>query len=122
MQGFTLVETIMYLALFSIFLLGTLEGASSLQTSAEKNQTLAVIQSEGDFAVERISYEASNRLPLVLPAGNQIQVSDFALTTSTEMVGTSSIERLQVSFIASATSSNGQIFSEPFLFLTYILP
>jgi type II secretory pathway pseudopilin PulG len=137
-SAFTLIETLIYLGLFSILITGTLEGISALQEFAEENQTRALVESEGEYVREQISYEFSSgryshysTLPVSPPddtlfdtAGtfNDPFITNFSLSSTTEIIGTTTLEKIQVSYIANATSSNGRLFSKPFLYLTYLAP
>ena len=58
-SGFTLIEVIIYLALFSILIGGALVSAYSLIESNERNQTKAIVQNEGAFVLAKIDWALS---------------------------------------------------------------
>ena len=59
MKGFTLIETIIYLALFSIVIGGALAATMLLFEGAGRDTTRARLQGEGAFMLSKISYEHS---------------------------------------------------------------
>jgi prepilin-type N-terminal cleavage/methylation domain-containing protein len=56
-RGFTLIETIIYLALFSIVIGGALAATTVLFEGAGRNTTEARLQEEGTFMLEKIAYD-----------------------------------------------------------------
>jgi hypothetical protein len=58
-RGFSLLETLMYIALFGVIMQGAFAGIVAISESAERNQAKAYIEEEGDFLVAKISYEIS---------------------------------------------------------------
>jgi archaellum component FlaF (FlaF/FlaG flagellin family) len=66
MRGFTLIETIVYLALFTMIIGGFVSASYSLSENAGRNQTKAMLQDEEDFIVGKIlsSLESANAISL----------------------------------------------------------
>lgn len=69
--GFTLIETMIYLALFSILFGGALAAAYTIAEGTGKDQTKNMVQQEGDFLVAKINW--------VLMSGTQ-SISSPAIT------------------------------------------
>ncbi len=55
-KGFTLIETVIYIALFTLIITGTLASTYSIVSSSARNQTKAMIQEEGSFLVGKIDW------------------------------------------------------------------
>ena len=55
MKGFTLIETIVYLALFSILMGGAIVAAFNIFESAGRQQTHTMLQEEGNFLIAKIN-------------------------------------------------------------------
>jgi prepilin-type N-terminal cleavage/methylation domain-containing protein len=91
-RGFTLIETIIYLALFSIVIGGALAATTVLFEGAGRNTTEARLQEEGTFMLEKIAYDKSEEMvvnqiylqgltdPSIVVTANS---SGFTLTTRT---------------------------------------
>ena len=58
--GFTLIEVIIYLALFGILFVGAVSGAYSIMETSGKNQAQSMIQEEGGFLLAKINRMVSN--------------------------------------------------------------
>jgi type II secretory pathway pseudopilin PulG len=57
--GFTLIETMVYLSLFSILMGGVVVSAYNIFESTGRSQTRAMMQEEGDFIVGKIDWALS---------------------------------------------------------------
>jgi type II secretory pathway pseudopilin PulG len=55
-RGFTLIEVVLYVALYSILIGGVVVALYSLFESQERNQSIAQLEEEGDFIVAKINY------------------------------------------------------------------
>ena len=62
MKGFTLIETIVYLALFSIVIGGALAATTLLLEGAGRDSARARVQEEGAFMLSKIAYDQSPQL------------------------------------------------------------
>lgn len=62
-SGFTLIEVVVYLALFAIMFGGAVAVAYNVIESSGRNQTKAIVQEEGDFLVAKINWALSGVSP-----------------------------------------------------------
>lgn len=58
-SGFTLIETLVYLGLFSMLIGGALVAAFGIFESNGRNQTKAIVQAEGQFLAAKIDWVLS---------------------------------------------------------------
>ena len=58
-NAFTLIETLVYLALFSFLMTGIIVVVYSIFESSDRNQTKIMVQEEGSFLVAKISWALS---------------------------------------------------------------
>lgn len=68
-RGFTLIETLVYLGLFSILIGGTLIGAFNLFESTGRQQTHTILQEEGNFVIGKIQWAVSGAEAVNNPGG-----------------------------------------------------
>ena len=66
-RGFTLIEVIMYMALYSILIGGVIVALFTLFESQTRNQSIALLQQEGDFVASRIAYEIRSAHSVISP-------------------------------------------------------
>lgn len=69
-KGFTLIEVIIYLALFGILMSGAVVTAFSLFESSGRNQNSIMLQEEGSFILAKISATLSGAEAVILPDEN----------------------------------------------------
>lgn len=67
-KGFTLIEALVYLALFSILMGGAAIAAYNLFDSAVKVGTRTMLQEEGDFMIAKIDWVLSGAKAVTAPA------------------------------------------------------
>lgn len=67
-KGFTLIETIIYLALFSIIIGGVLVSAYQIIQASTQSQENALIQEEGHFLVAKINWALTGARTVTFPA------------------------------------------------------
>jgi len=70
-EGFTLIEALIYLALFSLIMGGTLAAAYNLAQADGQSSTEAMLQNEGDFVLAKIAWAESGVTSIVAPALGQ---------------------------------------------------
>jgi prepilin-type N-terminal cleavage/methylation domain-containing protein len=85
-SGFTLIETLVYLALFAILFGGGVTAAYSIAEGSGRDQTKAMVQQEGDFLTAKIDWVLSGTSDISAPvkgsSGSQLSVSKVALDNS----------------------------------------
>lgn len=77
--GFTLIETLVYLALYSIISLAMLAAVYSVLESGARNETTAMVEEEGDFLIAKIDAVISGAISIQLPVSSG---TTLALTES----------------------------------------
>ncbi len=76
--GFTLIEILVYLCLFSILFGGAVVSAYNLIDGNARSQTEIIIQNEGDFLIAKISWELSKVAPSTIT--NYIKLNNGNIT------------------------------------------
>ncbi len=73
-SGFTLIETMIYIALFALIMTGTIVSIYGILGSSARNQLKAMVQEEGSFLVGKVDWS--------LNGASSIEVRDngFSLT------------------------------------------
>lgn len=67
-RGFTLLEALIYLALFAIMMTGVMAGAFGIIESSGRNQAQAMLQEEGNFIIGKIHYALGGASQVTAPA------------------------------------------------------
>lgn len=67
-RGFTLIETLVYLSLFSLIMGGVVVSAFQVFESTGRSQTRSMIQEEGDFLVGKVDWVLSGIQGINAPA------------------------------------------------------
>ena len=73
--GFTLIEVLIYLALFGIMFGGVMIAAYNVFESTGRNETKAMVQEEGDFLMAKIDWTISGAQSVTSPASGVSCVS-----------------------------------------------
>ncbi len=68
-RGFTLIETIVYLALFSILMGGAVVAAFNIFENAGRQETRTMLEEEGAFLMAKIDWAVSNATFVNQPIG-----------------------------------------------------
>jgi prepilin-type N-terminal cleavage/methylation domain-containing protein len=105
-KGFTLIETLVYLALFAIIMGGIVSAAYSLFESGGRNQSKAMMQEEKNFLVAKINSALEGAKTISVPAAN---TSSSTLTVLRYDGSTASIGQTATSGAMWFTSSNNLI-------------
>jgi type II secretory pathway pseudopilin PulG len=74
-RGFTLIEAIIYIALFSILIGGAVVAMYSIFEGREHNQTKAMMQEEGDYLIGKINWAVTGSSAITSPGVNTTCVS-----------------------------------------------
>jgi Tfp pilus assembly protein PilE len=77
MRGFTLVETLVYIALFGILVGGFVVSAYALFESNNRNLAKASLQQEKDFVVGKINWALSGAVTNPTITGNSISITKY---------------------------------------------
>lgn len=67
-RGVTLIELVVYIALFSLIIGGAVVAAYQIFESSGRSQTHAMVQEEGDFLLAKISWALSGIQTITAPA------------------------------------------------------
>lgn len=80
-EGFTLIETLIYIALYAIIMSGVVVSVYSIFESSAHNQIKAIVQEEGSFLVGKIDWALTGVSSITTPAagfsGSSLSVSKF---------------------------------------------
>lgn len=82
-RGFTLLETIMYIALFSLLMTGVLVTVYELLAGGTHNRASVQVQEEGTFVNRKISWALSGATSVEVPDSKTLKINtrpDFAQT------------------------------------------
>lgn len=89
-KGFTLIETIVYIALFSILMGGAVIAAYHLFDAATKVGTRTMLQEEGDFMLSKIDWVLGGAQAVTAPAagasGSSLTVSKWDVSLGNPMI------------------------------------
>ena len=112
-EGFTLIETLMYLALFALIIGGGMTATYQIIESTAGSASHILLQEEGNFILRKIAWGFDkpniNIADLVALHSNNVTVSDLVIQSTT------------VSFTLS-TSENGRTISQHFSITKYQQP
>jgi hypothetical protein len=67
-NGFTLIETLIYLALYMIIVFGAVSGVYTIFESNARNQTSAMVEEEGAFMIGKIDWALADAQSVSIPA------------------------------------------------------
>ena len=67
-KGFTLIETLVYLGLFSFIMVALLASAFNLFRNMDRTETKAMLQEEGDFLLSKIDWALTGASNVTSPA------------------------------------------------------
>lgn len=73
--GFTLLETLIYIALFGVLMTGALVTVYELLRSAEENRFAIAIQEEGIFIQRKLNWALSGATVVTMPNAHSISIS-----------------------------------------------
>lgn len=136
MRGFTLIETLVYIALFGMLMSGAIAAIATIQSTAARNSAQALMLEEGMFLLETLQAAASRGDDLtnfhvsgttlmqekvsgdVPVSGNQVQVRDLSFVRN-DATGTEP-ESIDIRFILSTITDTGSTVTRAFSARTYI--
>ena len=97
-KGITLVEVLLYLAIFSVLIVTIISFSTRISLSQVKTQSLEEIQQESRYVMERLTIDSDNNIDLdstyelidgviyrssVALTSDQVNITDFSLTYMT---------------------------------------
>jgi len=88
-EGFTLIETVIYIALFAFIMTGALVSIYGILGSSARNQTKAMVQEEGSFLLGKIDWALSGVETINLPDDSDGDGIELDLTLSVKKFDTS---------------------------------
>ncbi len=77
-NGFTLIETIIYIALFGVLMTSTLVTVYELLGSGEINKTALIIQTEETFINSKLRWATTGSVAVTSPSGDKLIVTPAA--------------------------------------------
>jgi len=93
MKGFTLLEMLIYIALLSLLIAGSLEAAYQLAVNAEASRASSLPEREGEFVLRKLEYALYGMSAATLPSGSDVHITkydgtqtDFSLASGTIMI------------------------------------
>ncbi len=115
-RGFTLIETIVYLALFSIVIGGALAATTLLFEGAGRDTTRARLQEEGNFMLDKVAYEemVPDTIYLQGLVDPSIVVSNNGVYAASSSNLGATIETIGVYFTLTTHTRQGRVVSEDF--------
>jgi type II secretory pathway pseudopilin PulG len=109
--GFTLIETVIYIALFGIFIGSAVVAGYDLLQSNDANQTQAHMETEGQFLLGKIKWDlAQNIDPTAVVHDTSLNVTHLSLTPVTQ----NTITFTNISFTLETRTSEGRTISQVF--------
>jgi prepilin-type N-terminal cleavage/methylation domain-containing protein len=85
-RGFTLMETMIYIALFGILMSGAVVGTYNLLEGSDRNITAARVQEEGTFLNRKINWALSGATAASVSGGNMLVVTQLDLGVQSPLV------------------------------------
>jgi prepilin-type N-terminal cleavage/methylation domain-containing protein len=85
-QGFTLLETLIYIALFSVLMTGTLVTVYELLLSSEHNKLALAIQEEGTFLQRKINWALSGATTVTVSNAETLIITRPDLNSESPLV------------------------------------
>lgn len=76
-QGFTLIEVLVYLALFAIIIGGVMASVFGIVSGSNRNQTRIIIQQEGEFLMGKINWALIGASSITVNSATQITVNKY---------------------------------------------
>lgn len=79
-KGFTLAETLIYIAIFALIMSGAIISIYSIIGSNARNQAKAMTQEEGSFLIGKIDWALGGVKSINSPSGNTLSVTKYDST------------------------------------------
>ena len=85
-RGFTLLETIIYLALFSILMTGAIGATYSLLEGGDRNQMFVSVQEEGTFLNRKINWALAGATAASVSGANTLTITQPLMGAQSPLV------------------------------------
>ena len=85
-KGFTLIEFILYIGLFSIFLVLTLELFSSIFEIQIESESTSSVNTDGKYMIQRFSYDVNRATQILTPSENGTNSTVLSMVIDGEVV------------------------------------
>jgi energy-converting hydrogenase Eha subunit G len=109
--GFTVIETVIYIAIFTIFIGGAVVSAFNLIMSNDTNKTDAYMEEEGQFVLAKIEWMLSQSMdPFLVGDDTPLTLTHLLLTH--EIVG--AVAYTNISFTLQTHTPTGRLVSQDF--------
>ena len=110
-KAFTLIETLVYIALFSMFITGAVVSSYELTESSQVNDTAADIEIEGQFLESKIQYDLAHNITVAsITSDGNITLSGLTLDQETR----NNVSYTNISFMLSTRAPTGRIINQNF--------
>ena len=127
-KGFTLIEMLIYLALYSIIIFGAVAAVYGIFESTARNQTAAMVEEEGAYLISKIDWALESAslvsIPAVSTSGAQLTIQNYDGATltfassgesmsikngdyATELLNNANTSIIDLSFAHTSASQNG---------------
>jgi hypothetical protein len=125
-RGFTLIETLIYLGLYAIVIGGMLASVRAMVESNARNETVAMVEEEGDYLTAKIDWTLSQAISVQAPLssgdmlsvtmldGSSISISDEAAAlcirsggAPAQVLSNSNVSIIGLTFIHALSTSDG---------------
>jgi Tfp pilus assembly protein PilE len=106
MRAFTLIETLVYMALLGLVMEGGFSGISAITETVNRNETKSRLEEETEFLESRMAYEASENQSMIFPT------PDSLIKASMISIVASGASAQTVSFTLSSLAAGGEELSQ----------
>lgn len=76
-RGFTLIEALIYIGLFTIVVGGLITASYGFFESLDRNQTRAILQAEQDFLIAKIDWALDGAQSVSVPSSSRVSVTKW---------------------------------------------
>ena len=80
-RGFTLIETIVYIALLGLLMAGVLGSVYQLLEGGASLNTKTTVQDEGNFVLRKIDWALTGALTVFIPNASELSITKYDGTT-----------------------------------------
>lgn len=81
-QGFTLIEMIIYVGLFSMIIGGAIISAFNIFESTNRNQVKAMVAEEGIYLIGKINWALIGATAISVPSPDHLSITKFGISPS----------------------------------------